>query len=213
MRPQPLPGAGSATIASSRCSVRRSQASSRGSTADIDRAAAPRTAGARRGLAHAAAADRVARAISSTRPGRDAVRACAARRKPERRDRIGGRGGLPAHPEGHPGAGLSVSRRIWNYFPRINVESDGLERYRAFCVGPRHGRLDDSASRECDRTRPGLLSSRRRAASVEQVSAYRYPALYGPRSPLFSRAVVKQWARSTQLYISGTASVVGHWTP
>ena len=95
--------------------------------------------------------------------------------------------------------------RIWNYFPRINVESDGLERYRAFCVGPDCCRLDIALASAAGQRAPPVP-----VENPRQVSAYRYPALYGPRSPLFSRAVVKQWARSTQLYISGTASVVGH---
>jgi chorismate lyase / 3-hydroxybenzoate synthase len=116
--------------------------------------------------------------------------------------------------------------RIWNYFPDINRESDGLERYRAFCVG----RYDALAAVGFDEQRlaaasaigtrgPGLLlyfmAAKAPPIPVDnprQLSAYRYPPLYGPRSPLFSRAVVKQWGRSTQLYISGTASVVGHLT-
>jgi chorismate lyase/3-hydroxybenzoate synthase len=116
--------------------------------------------------------------------------------------------------------------RIWNYFPAINVEADGLERYRAFCVG-RYGAL---ASAGLDEQRlaaasaigthaPGLLiyfiaakEPPRPIENPRQVSAYRYPPLYGPRTPLFSRAVVKRWSAGTHLYISGTASVVGHRT-
>jgi chorismate lyase/3-hydroxybenzoate synthase len=45
-----------------------------------------------------------------------------------------------------------------------------------------------------------------------QVSAFRYPKVYAPRHPLFSRAMLKQWDAGTHLYISGTASVVGHRT-
>ena len=46
-----------------------------------------------------------------------------------------------------------------------------------------------------------------------QVSAYRYPRRYGPRSPSFARATaVAGPDGSTLLMISGTASVVGHRT-
>jgi chorismate lyase / 3-hydroxybenzoate synthase len=45
-----------------------------------------------------------------------------------------------------------------------------------------------------------------------QVSAFRYPRQYAPRSPAFSRARLKRWGESLHLYVSGTASVVGHET-
>lgn len=43
-----------------------------------------------------------------------------------------------------------------------------------------------------------------------QVSAYNYPTQYGPRSPSFSRALVKRWGAATALFLSGTASITGH---
>ena len=43
-----------------------------------------------------------------------------------------------------------------------------------------------------------------------QVNAYDYPSLYGPRSPSFARASLYRSDSATQLFISGTASVVGH---
>ena len=45
-----------------------------------------------------------------------------------------------------------------------------------------------------------------------QVSAWRYPRQYGPRSPLFSRGTILRLNGSQQFLISGTASVVGHQT-
>ena len=116
--------------------------------------------------------------------------------------------------------------RVWNYFPAINVEADGLERYRAFCIG-RHDAFtavgfesQQLAAASAIGTRAsGLLlyfvAAKAPGTPIEnprQMSAYHYPAQYGPRSPLFSRALVKQWRVGTQLYISGTASVVGHRT-
>ena len=46
-----------------------------------------------------------------------------------------------------------------------------------------------------------------------QVSAYRYPDAYGPRSPTFSRAALALLSEQrSALFISGTASIVGHAT-
>ena len=45
-----------------------------------------------------------------------------------------------------------------------------------------------------------------------QVSAWRYPRKYGPKSPLFSRGTILRLNGSQQFLISGTASVVGHQT-
>ena len=42
------------------------------------------------------------------------------------------------------------------------------------------------------------------------MSAFRYPDRYGPRSPSFSRATLKRWAGGFQLFVAGTASIVGH---
>ena len=44
----------------------------------------------------------------------------------------------------------------------------------------------------------------------DQISAYAYPSHYSPRSPSFARASVHQTSLNKQLYISGTASIVGH---
>jgi chorismate lyase/3-hydroxybenzoate synthase len=45
------------------------------------------------------------------------------------------------------------------------------------------------------------------------VSAYRYPETYGPRSPTFSRAALADIGDgNVALFISGTASIVGHET-
>jgi chorismate lyase/3-hydroxybenzoate synthase len=43
-----------------------------------------------------------------------------------------------------------------------------------------------------------------------QVNAYEYPTIYGPRSPSFARATLCRSDSATHLFISGTASVVGH---
>ncbi|MGH8169949.1 MAG: hypothetical protein ACRETJ_05365 [Steroidobacteraceae bacterium] len=118
--------------------------------------------------------------------------------------------------------------RVWNYIPDINLETHGLERYRQFNTARHEG------SRVCGRAVAGnvpaasalgaaagspltmyFLASRRTPAFIEnprQVSAYRYPAEYGPRSPAFSRATVLGEGGEAMLFISGTASIVGHRT-
>ncbi len=127
--------------------------------------------------------------------------------------------------------------RIWNYLPDINQECGGLERYRAFCAGrsqvldatlagvetrlPAASALGFPASGlhtgDCS-AEGGLrlyaLAGREAGEQIEnprQISAFHYPPEYGPRSPSFSRAVLKHWGGGYyHLYISGTASVVGH---
>ncbi|WP_309637896.1 Rid family hydrolase [Methylibium sp.] len=116
--------------------------------------------------------------------------------------------------------------RVWNYLPAINADGGGLERYRQFNLGRQQAFLDagraafDGAPAACAMgTRDGpfrlhFLAGRVPALAIEnprQVSAYRYPAAYGPCSPTFSRAaLVEAGQGQLALFISGTASVVGH---
>lgn len=115
--------------------------------------------------------------------------------------------------------------RTWNYFPAINQECGGMERYRAFCAG-RYQILAATqsgfethlpAATAIGAAGGGLriyaLTARSPGIQIEnprQVSAFRYPPQYGPRSPSFSRAVLKDWGEIQHLYISGTASIAGH---
>jgi chorismate lyase / 3-hydroxybenzoate synthase len=115
--------------------------------------------------------------------------------------------------------------RVWNYFPHINRESDGLERYQRFCAG-RHQALAECLS-DFPRTLPAgtavgtmsgpltihFLAARQPGTHVEnprQVSAYEYPRVYGPRSPSFARATLRPSISGSHLLIAGTASVVGY---
>lgn len=116
--------------------------------------------------------------------------------------------------------------RCWNFLPAINRIDGQLERYRALCIG-RHNAMSDQPDFEAElpaasaigTQAPGLLLSfiagRIKPVQVEnprQVSAFRYPPKHGPRSPSFSRAAWMDWRGSPQLYLSGTASIVGHET-
>lgn len=115
--------------------------------------------------------------------------------------------------------------RAWNYFPRINLESDGCERYRRFCTG-RHQALAEGLP-DFPRTLPAgtavgttsgplaihFLAATHPGAHVanpRQMNAYDYPRVYGPRSPSFARATLRTSFSGAHLFIAGTASVVGH---
>ncbi len=115
--------------------------------------------------------------------------------------------------------------RIWNYFPRINENEEGLERYRQFCVGRHqalagnlHGFPGSLPAGTAVGTKSGplqlyVLAGTHPATHLgnpRQVHAYEYPEHYGPCSPSFARATLLQSDVQAQLFISGTASVVGH---
>jgi chorismate lyase / 3-hydroxybenzoate synthase len=114
--------------------------------------------------------------------------------------------------------------RMWNFLSRIHEPSAGIERYQAFCVGrDRAFRLAGIAPSQFPAATAvgsaanGLLiylfAGGTPGIPVEnprQVSAYRYPACYGPRPPTFARALHHCQPGSGHFFISGTASVVGH---
>jgi chorismate lyase/3-hydroxybenzoate synthase len=123
-------------------------------------------------------------------------------------------------------AGYPHLLRVWNHVHDINRGDGDLEQYRRFCAG-RHESLVGAGLKTCEfpaasavgmkasgvaiyfiaARRPGRASENPR-----QVSAYNYPPEYGPRSPSFSRATTAQWGGESLLFVSGTASVVGHET-
>jgi enamine deaminase RidA (YjgF/YER057c/UK114 family) len=116
--------------------------------------------------------------------------------------------------------------RLWNYMADINEAGSGLERYRQFNVGRQRAFLAAERSAFAGApaacamgTRQGpltvhFLAGRTALSMVEnprQLSAYHYPERYGPRSPTFSRAAVLDLDDGWEgLFISGTASIVGH---
>lgn len=116
--------------------------------------------------------------------------------------------------------------RTWNYLPRIHDEEGGQERYRQFNIGRHQAfvafeRPVDSSPVACALgVRQGPLSiafmaGRMPSTQIEnprQVSAFAYPAEYGPRSPTFTRAATVANGDNEVLFISGTASIVGHAT-
>lgn len=121
--------------------------------------------------------------------------------------------------------GYPFPLRFWNYVPRINAMLDGLERYRHFNIGRQEAFLRArrpafaGAPAACAIGAPGgplhvhFLAAASAPAALEnprQVSAYHYPSEYGPRAPTFSRATLAAAGATTMLFVSGTASVVGH---
>jgi chorismate lyase / 3-hydroxybenzoate synthase len=116
--------------------------------------------------------------------------------------------------------------RLWNYFSGVNVETQGLERYRQFNMGRQEAFVRaqrsafDGAPAACalgaqeGLLRVHFLAGRQVPRAIEnprQVSAYRYPPSYGPRAPTFSRAALVDVGDGRHaLFISGTASIVGH---
>ena len=116
--------------------------------------------------------------------------------------------------------------RVWNYLAAINREQDGSERYRQFNAGRQQAFIEalrsafEGAPAACalgmrdGPLRVYFLAGRQPPLAIEnprQVSAYCYPDTYGPRSPSFSRAaLVDVGGGRNALFISGTASIVGH---
>ncbi len=118
--------------------------------------------------------------------------------------------------------------RVWNYLPRINEPELGLERYRCFNLG-RHEAFVQSGRRIAEENVPAasvlgcgagpmviyFLAAKHPGKPIDnprQVAAYHYPQLYGPRSPIFVRAMLASFGGRQCLMVSGTASIVGHET-
>lgn len=112
--------------------------------------------------------------------------------------------------------------RIWNYLDAINDGEGDAERYRLFCAGRAAGMvgaLGDYPAATAIGVRDGrrvlqvyALAARAPGHAVEnprQLNAWRYPRQYGPAAPGFARAM-RAPSTSPQLYISGTAAIVGH---
>ena len=117
--------------------------------------------------------------------------------------------------------------RFWNYIAEINADSFGLERYRQFNLGRQdaflaHGRdgVGNAPAACALGSAQGPLTiafiagrvAPLRIENPRQISACQYPQQYGPRSPTFSRASLVRLGQDEVLFVSGTASIVGHAT-
>lgn len=121
--------------------------------------------------------------------------------------------------------GFPYVMRYWNYMADINTETHRLERYRQFNLGRQTGlrtqgkTVEGNVPAACalgtahGNLNIAFLAGRIPLLAIEnprQVSAYAYPQSYGPRSPSFSRASLVSLSGQAWLFISGTASIVGH---
>jgi chorismate lyase/3-hydroxybenzoate synthase len=115
-----------------------------------------------------------------------------------------------------------VLSRIWNYLPRINEGEGDDERYVRFCVGraqAMEAALPESryptatcVGIEGEDFVVGFLAADRTVHHLEnprQVSAFRYPRIYGRKSPAFARGSLVQDGNQALLFLGGTASIRG----
>ncbi|KXU91478.1 hypothetical protein CR51_31940 [Caballeronia megalochromosomata] len=114
--------------------------------------------------------------------------------------------------------------RMWNFIGHINGENrEGLEVYRDFCRGRAVAFEQDYAHASGMPAATGIGTSGdgvgfyflacrdsavRHIENARQTPAYEYPQRYGPKSPSFARGTQ---LRDT-LFVSGTASILGHET-
>jgi len=117
--------------------------------------------------------------------------------------------------------------RVWHVVPHINREDAGLERYQRFC----RARAEVTQAYFGEHFEPKLCASSavgshrgpqvlyfiatrsaggRHIENERQMSAFVYPAQYGPRSPSFARATEVPEALGDFWFLSGTASITGH---
>jgi chorismate lyase / 3-hydroxybenzoate synthase len=122
------------------------------------------------------------------------------------------------------GSGYPYVLRIWSYFSRINEGEGNAERYRQFCVGRQLAlerawfEADPAATvigipDRSNKLRLLWLASKTPGKMLDnprQMLPRNYPPEYGPEPPRFSRAALWQSPRGKVMFISGTASVVGH---
>jgi chorismate lyase/3-hydroxybenzoate synthase len=118
--------------------------------------------------------------------------------------------------------------RMWNYLPGINQIDHNLERYQQFCLG-RHNAFKQTTHYPAASAVGGTIGKNSDHHVIKmviifiateqvgfflenpnQISAYCFPRQYAPKSPSFARAAIYQGALSNELYISGTASIIGH---
>jgi len=122
------------------------------------------------------------------------------------------------------GTGHGHLVKIWNCFSDINFGDGDAEKYRQFSFGRAEafeevGIFDKSVPAGTAVGSPdgGLsiiaLVSKHDffpAENPRQVSAYRYPREYGPKSPKFSRGGCIATQDHHLFLISGTAAIIGH---
>jgi chorismate lyase/3-hydroxybenzoate synthase len=115
--------------------------------------------------------------------------------------------------------------KIWNYIGGINDGEGNRERYRRFSAG-RAAAFDElKVSNKLAPAGTGVGTSRMSGLTViaiasnypieltenpRQLSAFKYPTQYGPKSPKFARGGTVAGFDHKLILLSGTAAIVGH---
>ncbi len=116
--------------------------------------------------------------------------------------------------------------RFWNYLPGINYGNGDEEVYKKFCTGrlnafenlgiaPESFPSASALGHHTDGAVIYVFASNvtpQHFKNTMQVNAYDYPRQYGISSPSFARATALKLNQSPFLFISGTASIIGHQT-
>ena len=122
--------------------------------------------------------------------------------------------------------GFAFPFRIWNLIPHINQGTGDQEIYKQFCSGrmrafTRHGMAAaqypaaSAVGHHAEGAVVYMLAAPKPSRNLEnplQMPAYTYPREYGPCSPSFARATRIELGSGDFLFISGTASILGHST-
>ncbi len=116
--------------------------------------------------------------------------------------------------------------RFWNFIPRINAGAGDEETYKRFCAGRLQAFREMAVTEACFPAASAvghggttlvvqMLASDvpgRHHGNDKQVHAFEYPRQYGIASPSFARATSVDCGHRRLLFVSGTASIVGHAT-
>ena len=128
--------------------------------------------------------------------------------------------------------GYPFTLRFWNYLPNINVGQGDEEVYKRFCTGrlqafeaigisTQHYPAASALGHYSTGAVIYVLAAKTQPThfmNTNQVNAYEYPREYGVSSPSFARATAwimpndAKKSNASCLFISGTASIVGHKT-
>lgn len=122
--------------------------------------------------------------------------------------------------------GFSHPFRFWNYLPSINEGAGDDELYKKFCTGrlsafenagltPENFPAASALGHHSDGAVIYMFASNQvpqHFKNNNQVNAYEYPRQYGISSPSFARATALCINNEDYLFISGTASIIGHQT-
>ncbi|QJR80938.1 dioxygenase [Alteromonas pelagimontana] len=116
--------------------------------------------------------------------------------------------------------------RFWNYLPGINAGDGDKEVYKKFCTG-RLKAFQTAGIPPAAFPSASALGHHNEGAvfyvfassakpqhfnNNKQINAYEYPRQYGISSPSFARATTLRLQQQGYLFISGTASIIGHQT-